>query len=183
MFIRKFRTVNDFMDRVRSLDTVLENIESFSSEVKQINGRRDPKPQSNLVTPDLSPQLLATGSGLKRGSHRVTFTESDLEGAVMEADNWSESNRGEEPVGTSELNICCICIERQVECVLSCFHAYCYDCIENWRQRDSTCPLCREQESLSGSFDLLKEPDRQMREQIKQDLMRELSRIIGDLLD
>jgi len=32
--IRKFRSVAQFMERVRSLDTVLENIESFSKEVR-----------------------------------------------------------------------------------------------------------------------------------------------------
>ena len=31
--IRQFNSVNVFMNRVRSLDTVLENIESFSSKV------------------------------------------------------------------------------------------------------------------------------------------------------
>ena len=37
VFIRKFESVSNFMDKVRSLDTVLENIESFSSEVRRIN--------------------------------------------------------------------------------------------------------------------------------------------------
>ena len=34
VFIRKFQSVNEFVERVRSLDTVLENIESFSLEVR-----------------------------------------------------------------------------------------------------------------------------------------------------
>ena len=37
VFIRKFESVSNFMEKVRSLDTVLENIESFSSEVRRIN--------------------------------------------------------------------------------------------------------------------------------------------------
>ena len=37
VFIRKFESVSHFMEKVRSLDTVLENIESFSSEVRRIN--------------------------------------------------------------------------------------------------------------------------------------------------
>ena len=32
VFIRKFKSVKDFMSKVNSLDTVLENIESFSLE-------------------------------------------------------------------------------------------------------------------------------------------------------
>lgn len=34
--IRKFRSVTEFMERVRSLDNVLESIESFSSETRQL---------------------------------------------------------------------------------------------------------------------------------------------------
>ena len=34
VFIRKFQSVTQFVERVRSLDTVLENIESFSTEVR-----------------------------------------------------------------------------------------------------------------------------------------------------
>lgn len=37
MHIRKFHSVNEFVERVRTLDTVLENIENFSSEASRIN--------------------------------------------------------------------------------------------------------------------------------------------------
>ena len=37
VFIRKFGTVTEFVSGVKSLDTVLENIASFSNEVRQIN--------------------------------------------------------------------------------------------------------------------------------------------------
>lgn len=40
VYIRKFHSVNDFMDRVRTLDTVLENIDSFCAEASRINGRK-----------------------------------------------------------------------------------------------------------------------------------------------
>lgn len=83
---------------------------------------------------------------------------------------------------SSELNTCCICLDRQIECILSCFHAYCRKCIDDWKSRDSCCPLCRRQEDGKDGFDLLKELDGVTREQMKQDLMRELSRIIGELI-
>ena len=82
----------------------------------------------------------------------------------------------------SELNICCICLEKTIEVVLTCFHAYCRECIEDWRSRDPSCPMCRELENGRGSFDLLNWPDKEMREQIRNDLMRELTNIISALL-
>ena len=42
--------------------------------------------------------------------------------------------------------------------------------------------MCRELENGRGSFDLLNGPDRQMHEQIRNDLMRELTKIISTLL-
>ena len=42
VFIRKFGTVADFVAGVKSLDTVLENIASFSAEVRQINNQDTP---------------------------------------------------------------------------------------------------------------------------------------------
>ena len=87
---------------------------------------------------------------------------SDVDGLIEEANNaWSDSHRSTSSVArANELNICCICLERQIECVLSCFHAYCRECIDEWKQRDPTCPLCREQETSQGGFDLLNAPDR-----------------------
>ena len=42
VFIRKFGTVAEFVAGVKSLDTVLENIASFSAEVRQINNQGTP---------------------------------------------------------------------------------------------------------------------------------------------
>ena len=42
--------------------------------------------------------------------------------------------------------------------------------------------MCREIENGRGSFDLLNGPDKQMHEQIRNDLMRELTTIISTLL-
>lgn len=60
VFIRKFESVSNFMEKVRSLDTVLENIESFSSEVRRINksgiGENTPSGSNDLRLPNYSPE-------------------------------------------------------------------------------------------------------------------------------
>ena len=137
--IRQFNSVNVFMNRVRSLDTVLENIESFSSKVS-------------------------------------------AERASQEELKASDQQLIEESRQSSELNICCICLDRDIERILTCFHAYCRPCIDDWKQRDPSCPMCRENENGRGSFDLIRRPSNSQHEELKVQLMRELARIIGDLL-
>ena len=44
-----------------------------------------------------------------------------------------ETRRYTTDLPPSELNICCICLERQIETVLTCFHAYCNTCIDGWK--------------------------------------------------
>ena len=55
VFIRMFESVSHFMEKVRSLDTVLENLESFSSEVRRINksgvGENTPSGSNDLRLP------------------------------------------------------------------------------------------------------------------------------------
>ena len=59
VFIRMFESVSHFMEKVRSLDTVLENLESFSSEVRRINksgvGENTPSGSNDLRLPNYSP--------------------------------------------------------------------------------------------------------------------------------
>lgn len=38
-----------------------------------------------------------------------------MEDAIEEANNWSESGRGSMALGSNELNICCICLDKQIE--------------------------------------------------------------------
>jgi len=40
-------------------------------------------------------------------------------------------------------NECAICMERKSETVLPCTHAFCGYCIEGWKQKSTTCPICR----------------------------------------
>jgi len=38
---------------------------------------------------------------------------------------------------------CVICMENMAEIVLSCTHSFCSSCLEGWKKKSSTCPLCR----------------------------------------
>ena len=59
VFIRKFGTVSEFITGVRSLDTVLENISSFSTEVRYINNQGDGTPFTfNLTSVEASSPYL-----------------------------------------------------------------------------------------------------------------------------
>lgn len=50
-------------------------------------------------------------------------------------------------LGTSESDLeeCCVCMERKPEVTLPCTHSYCLVCIEQWNVSNTTCPLCREE--------------------------------------
>jgi len=75
--------------------------------------------------------------------------------------------------------MCQICFERQIETLLPCFHAYCARCIDDWRAKDDTCPMCRAVKDERGSFNILMEQDDKVKEEIKRDLMRELTQIVS----
>lgn len=169
IFIRKFRSVADFVERVRTLDTVLENIESFTSDVNSST-----TPTASRPSPLLIEDLPGAKSPTQAASQQIVEEPEQTTPDCLSPYN-NEPRK-------SEINICCICMERQIERVLTCFHAYCLNCIDGWKQRDPTCPLCRSQENGRGSFDLLSGPDPAMIDQIKQDLMRGLSRLVGELL-
>ena len=87
-----------------------------------------------------------------------------------------------EDMRDSELNTCCICLDRHIETVLTCFHAYCKPCIEDWKTRDPTCPMCRDEGNGRGSFELMRIKSGSQHDQMKIQLMRELAQIIGELL-
>ncbi|XP_071956771.1 RING finger protein 141-like [Antedon mediterranea] len=42
-------------------------------------------------------------------------------------------------------NECCICLDNRSEVILSCTHSYCQKCIDQWKRKHSTCPLCRDE--------------------------------------
>merc|ERR1719203_666355 len=49
-------------------------------------------------------------------------------------------------------NECCICMEKNHDVVLACSHAFCRNCIENWTEKDATCPMCRAQVNQKEEF-------------------------------
>ncbi|GAM18294.1 hypothetical protein SAMD00019534_014690 [Acytostelium subglobosum LB1] len=49
----------------------------------------------------------------------------------------------------SDSRECPICFEDDATCVAPCAHAFCSKCINQWRERNNTCPICR----MSGSTD------------------------------
>lgn len=93
-----------------------------------------------------------------------------------------KSNAMEADERASELNTCCICLDRYIETVLTCFHAYCRACIDDWKKRDPTCPMCRDGGNGRGSFDLIRGPSGSQNNELKVELMRELANIIESLL-
>ncbi|OMJ76973.1 hypothetical protein SteCoe_23559 [Stentor coeruleus] len=42
-----------------------------------------------------------------------------------------------------EDNLCCICLDHNIEILLECGHGYCEKDIMDWENRDSSCPICR----------------------------------------
>jgi hypothetical protein len=58
----------------------------------------------------------------------------------------------------SDLNLCCICLDKEIQCMLPCFHSYCNGCIQDWRSRDLTCPMCRKRTSRTKEdFSIIEE--------------------------
>ncbi|KAL6051196.1 putative aminoacyltransferase, E1 ubiquitin-activating enzyme [Balamuthia mandrillaris] len=55
-----------------------------------------------------------------------------------------EKEKGNEEAEKEEEEECVICMERRAEVALSCTHAFCSACIEEWKRRSTTCPMCRE---------------------------------------
>eukprot|EP00658_Telonema_sp_P-2_P004586 TRINITY_DN11703_c0_g1_i10.p1 TRINITY_DN11703_c0_g1~~TRINITY_DN11703_c0_g1_i10.p1 ORF type:complete len:209 (+),score=53.11 TRINITY_DN11703_c0_g1_i10:156-782(+) len=47
---------------------------------------------------------------------------------------------------------CCLCMNNLSNVSLACSHSFCQDCLDNWLQREETCPMCREQSTESESY-------------------------------
>ncbi|PRP88832.1 hypothetical protein PROFUN_00300 [Planoprotostelium fungivorum] len=48
---------------------------------------------------------------------------------------------------------CIICFEKKADIALQCTHAFCSDCLKEWKQRSQTCPVCRAQLSALSKPD------------------------------
>ena len=83
VFIRKFCSVSDFMQRVRTLDNVLDSIESFTSEVA-------------------SHQKKPVAAGDSASANALIDNQFEAQ----------EEYKNDDDELQSELNICCICMDR-----------------------------------------------------------------------
>ena len=149
--IRQFRSVKAFMSSVKSLVNVLENIDSFSREVRKTSllaKRGEREQQEEHKGGAASALIVEETKGLSRGEEEDLFARQ------------------------SELNLCSICFDRTIERVLSCYHAFCQPCIDDWRTRSQTCPMCRQDENERGSFELLNPVSVSTRNKLKTDLMK-----------
>ncbi|XP_022238601.1 RING finger protein 141-like isoform X2 [Limulus polyphemus] len=73
----------------------------------------------------------------------------------------------------TDLDECCICMERKPETTLPCAHSYCIRCIEQWNVSHNTCPLCREKlESTDDSWVISEAPNsEEMQQELQQALL------------
>lgn len=42
-----------------------------------------------------------------------------------------------------DAQVCVVCMERKPKVVLACTHAFCTQCLSQWKGKSDTCPLCR----------------------------------------
>ena len=121
--IRKFRSVKAFMERVSSLNDCLDNIEAFTRQVRKLQ----------ISTPGGDPEEI--------NDNKAAASDSAIE--EEKKDDFAKSPPVKKDSLASEINTCSICFDRQIEKVLTCYHAYCQPCIDDWKQRDDSCPMCR----------------------------------------
>ena len=82
-----------------------------------------------------------------------------------------------------EWNVCGICFVAKMELVLACGHAFCEGCISQWKQKQSTCPMCR-QDNVADDSDMLLVESGTLQEtaQLRAELMQRLRVLIGELI-
>ncbi|KYR03005.1 hypothetical protein DLAC_11443 [Tieghemostelium lacteum] len=84
----------------------------------------------------------------------------EIENIILQTENNSsssgivtieETSKGQEE---DEDKLCPICFDNQADNVSGeCMHAFCSDCIEEWRGKSNTCPLCRVEDPETGDND------------------------------
>ena len=94
-----------------------------------------------------------------------------------------EEIKQEQTTMPSDLNLCCICLDNQVQCMLTCFHSYCNACIQDWRARELTCPMCRKRTSRAKEDFAIIDGGAASDHELRLQLIEELTRIISKLID
>lgn len=79
----------------------------------------------------------------------------------------------------SDIDECCICMERKPEISLPCAHSYCLFCIEQWNVSNKTCPVCRE--TLENTDDSWVLPEIPESSEVDAELQRALNGITQKL--
>ena len=156
------------MAHTKSLDEVLEAIMSYCVEARQLNSE------------------IKSLKASQKTQIKVDFDESKEAQLLIVPENApviSQQIVTKKLTIADDLNLCCICFENNVETLLPCFHSYCYRCIDDWKLRDPTCPMCRQRNSNSSqdAFNFIDEKI-SVKEEIRIHLVKELTRIISELI-
>jgi hypothetical protein len=73
------------------------------------------------------------------------------------------------------LEDCIICLDRQPEIILSCLHAFCSPCIEQWNEGKKSCPVC--DANLSSTKDSWVQVEIPDADEINEEIVNQLQKI------
>ncbi|OMJ66086.1 hypothetical protein SteCoe_37195 [Stentor coeruleus] len=74
--------------------------------------------------------------------HIGNISPINLKKAICIGEYINSISSTKNPTGLEE-NLCCICLDQNIEILLECGHGYCEKDIMDWEHRDSSCPMCR----------------------------------------
>jgi hypothetical protein len=70
--------------------------------------------------------------------------EDEDEDEVAEATNYSNPIVKHDITNSLPIEVCCICIEKNVNSIIPCQHSFCFDCISTYSSKPNNgCPICR----------------------------------------
>ena len=122
----------------------------------------------------------ASVSSFIADSKKINEVLGDLKLLNKEFRGLVQQKRGEESKD-DDYNLCGICLCNSIEMALQCGHSFCEDCINNWRKKQTSCPMCRYNSEAQAYY--LVEYDENSTVAMRADLMKRLHNLIGQLLD